>query len=132
MAKKYDNDKFFLVIEMSIREAAFTCNFGYIIPNGIPVIIDDNTNEVIQGNVYYVAVLNRVFGKESYEDWYENATRYKEDIPYEEKHFNYYANSKVEERYEDTMNIVEKIFRDYIKDIIMVRFSNIPFILWME
>ena len=62
-----------------------------LIPNGIPVIIDDNTNEVIRGNVYYVAVLNRVFGKESYEDWYENATRYKEDIPYEEKHFNYYA-----------------------------------------
>ena len=91
MTKKYDNDKGFLVIEMSIREAAFTCNFGYIIPNGIPVIIDDNTNEVIRGNVYYVAVLNRVFCKESYEDWYENATRYKEDIPYEEKHFNYYA-----------------------------------------
>ena len=91
MAKKYDNDKGFLVIEMSIKEAAFICNFGYIIPNYIPVIIDDNTNEVIRGNVYYVAVLNRVFGKESYEDWYENATRYKEDIPYEEKHFNYYA-----------------------------------------
>lgn len=47
-------------------------------------------------------------------------------------HFNYYANSKVEERYEEIMNVVEKIFRDYIKDIIMVRFSNIPFILWME
>lgn len=91
MAKKYDNDKGFLVIEMSIREAAFTCNFGIITSNGIPVIIDDNTNKVIQGNVYYVSVLNRVFGKESYEDWYENAIRYEEDIPYEEKHFNYYA-----------------------------------------
>ena len=87
MAKKYDNDKDFLVIEMSIREAVFTCNFGYI----IPVIIDDDTNKVIRGNVYYVAALNRVFGKESYEDWYENATRYKEDIPYEKKYFNYYA-----------------------------------------
>ena len=91
MAKKYDNDKGFLVIEMSIKEAAFRCNFGIITPSGIPIIIDDNTNEVIRGNVYYVAALNRVFGKESYEDWYENATRYKEDIPYEEKHFNYYA-----------------------------------------
>ena len=91
MAKKYDNDKDFLIIEMSIREAAFTCNFGYIIPNSIPVIIDDNTNEVIRGNVYYVAALNRAFGKEGYEDWYENAIRYEEDIPYEEKHFNYYA-----------------------------------------
>ena len=91
MAKKYDNDKGFLVIEMSIREAAFICNFGVITSNGIPVIIDDNTNEVIQGNIYYVAALNHVFSKESYEDWYENATRYKEDIPYEEKHFNYYA-----------------------------------------
>ena len=91
MAKKYDNDKGFLVIEMSIREAAFICNFGVITSNGIPVIIDDNTNEVIQGNIYYVAALNHVFSKESYEDWYENATRYKEDISYEEKHFNYYA-----------------------------------------
>lgn len=91
MAKKYNNNKDFLVIEMSIREAVFTCNFGYIIPNGISVIIDDNTNEVIRGNVYYVAALNYAFGKESYKDWYENATRYKEDIPYEEKHFNYYA-----------------------------------------
>lgn len=91
MAKRYYNNKGFLVIEMSIREAAFICNFGYIIPNGIPVIIDDNTNEVIRGNVYYVTALNRVFGKEGYKDWYENATRYEEDIPYEEKHFNYYA-----------------------------------------
>ena len=91
MAKKYDNDKGFLVIEMSIREAAFICNFGGITPSGIPVIIDDNTNEVIQGNVYYVAALNRALGKEGYEDWYETATRYEEDIPYEEKHFNYYA-----------------------------------------
>ena len=91
MAKKYDNNKGFLVIEMSIREAAFTCNFRGITPNGIPVIIDDNTNEVIRGNVYYVAALNRAFGKEGYKDWYKNATRYEEDIPYEEKHFNYYA-----------------------------------------
>ena len=56
-----------------------------------PRLQEKYTNEVIQGNVYYVAVLNRVFDKESYEDWYENATRYEEDIPYEEKHFNYYA-----------------------------------------
>ena len=91
MAKKYDNNKGFLVIEMSIREAAFICNFGGITPSGIPVIIDDNTNEVIRGNVYYVAVLNRAFSKEEYDKWYKNATRYKEDIPYEERYFNYYA-----------------------------------------
>lgn len=91
MAKKYDNDKGFLVIEMSIKEAAFSCNFGRITPSGIPIIIDDDTNEIIQGNVYYVAALNRAFGKIGYNNWYKNATRYKEDIPYEEKHFNYYA-----------------------------------------
>uniref|UniRef100_A0AAU8MHL0 Uncharacterized protein n=1 Tax=Geladintestivirus 5 TaxID=3233137 RepID=A0AAU8MHL0_9CAUD len=91
MAKKYNNDKGFLVIEMSIKEAAFRCNFGFINRSGIPIIIDDNTNEVIQGNVYYVAALNHAFGKKSYEYWYEGAIRYKEDIPYEEKHFNYYA-----------------------------------------
>ena len=91
MAKKYNNNKDFLVIEMSIREAVFTCNFGYIIPNGIPVSIDDKTSEVIRGNVYYVAALNVVFGKEGYDVWYMNAIRYEEDIPYEEKHFNYYA-----------------------------------------
>lgn len=91
MAKKYDNEKGFLVIEMPIKEAAFICNFGFISPSGIPIIIDDNTNEVIQGNVYYVAVLNRAFSKEGYNEWYKNATRYKEDIPYEERYFNYYA-----------------------------------------
>lgn len=91
MAKKYDNNKGFLVIEMSIKEAAFGCNFGIITPSGIPMIIDDNTNEIIQGNVYYVAVLNRAFSKEGYDEWYKNATRYKEDIPYEERYFNYYA-----------------------------------------
>ena len=93
MAKRYYNNKGFLIIEMSIREAAFTCNFGVITSNGIPIIIDDNTNEVILGNVYYVAALNLVFSKESYKDWYENATRYEEDMPYEEKHFNYRNNN---------------------------------------
>uniref|UniRef100_A0AAU8MH95 Uncharacterized protein n=1 Tax=Geladintestivirus 6 TaxID=3233138 RepID=A0AAU8MH95_9CAUD len=91
MAKKYDNNKGFLVIKMSIKEAAFSCNFGFITYSGFPIIIDDYTQEIIQGKVYYVAVLNRVFSKKSYKIWYNIATRYNEDIPYEENYFNYYA-----------------------------------------
>ena len=84
MAKRYDNDKGFLIIEMSIPEATINCNFG---------IICDNCNGLLVGEetVYYFAVLNRLFCKECTDDIIKNINRESEDIPYEVKHYNYYA-----------------------------------------
>ena len=84
MAKRYDNDKGFLIIEMSIPEATVNCNFG---------IVCDNCNELLVGEktVYYFAVLNRLFCKECTDDIIKNINRESEDIPYEVKHYNYYA-----------------------------------------
>lgn len=84
MAKKYNNDKGFLIIEMSIPEATVNCNFG---------IICDNCNELLvnEESVYYFAALNRLFCKECTDDIIANQERYEEDIPYEIRHYNYYA-----------------------------------------
>lgn len=84
MAKKYNNNKGFLVIEMSIPEATIDCNFG---------IVCDNCNELLVGeeSVYYFAALNRLFCKECTDDIIANQKRYKDDILYEIKHYNYYA-----------------------------------------
>lgn len=84
MAQLYKNDKGFLIIEMSIPEATVNCNFG---------IVCDNCNELLVGEetVYYFAVLNRLFCKECTDDIIKNINRESEDIPYEVKHYNYYA-----------------------------------------
>lgn len=84
MAKRYDNDKGFLIIEMSIPEATINCNFG---------IICDNCNGLLVGEetVYYFAVLNRLFCKECTDDIIANIDRELDDISYEERHYNYYA-----------------------------------------
>lgn len=84
MAKKYDNDKGFLIIEMSLSEATIDCNFG---------IVCDNCNNLLIGenSVYYFAALNRLFCKECTDDIIANQERYPDDIPYEVRHYNYYA-----------------------------------------
>lgn len=84
MAKKYNNDKGFLVIEMSISEATINCNFGTVCDNCNGLLTDEE-------EVYYFAVLNRLFCKECTDDIIVNQKRYKEDIPYEKSHYNYYA-----------------------------------------
>lgn len=84
MAQLYKNDKGFLIIEMSIPEAAVDCDFG---------IVCDNCNGLLVGEktVYYFAVLNRLFCKECTDDIIANQERYEEDIPYEVQHYNFYA-----------------------------------------
>lgn len=84
MAKKYDNDKGFLIIEMSFDEATVNCGFGIICDNCNGLLVDEET-------VYYFAALNRLFCKECTDDIIANQDRYDEDIPYEVKHYNYYA-----------------------------------------
>lgn len=93
MAKKYDNDKGFLVIEMSYNEAKDICNFGCVTGETERIIVCDNCNDKFDSNdkIYYFACLNRAFCKECTDDIIANQERYKEDIPYEKRHYNYYA-----------------------------------------
>ena len=94
MAQLYKNDKGFLVIEMNHKEATEICNFGCIINNTEHHIVCDNCNNLIdkKDNIYYFAVLNRAFCKECTDDIIANIDRELDDISYEERHYNYYAN----------------------------------------
>lgn len=88
MARRIENNKGFLIIEMTPEEAIAICKFGYF-----GELICDDCNKSIKNekNVYYISVLNSVVCKECYEDWFNSATRYDEDINYENEHFEYYA-----------------------------------------
>lgn len=97
MAKKYNNDKGFLVIEMSKKEATDICGFGMTYVDKETgevvkqIIVCDTCNSELTDNVYYVAVLNRALCKECCDDFINNIDRSPEDIPYEVRHYNYYA-----------------------------------------
>ena len=93
MAKKYDNDKGFLIIEMSFDEATLLCNFGCEISEDNYIVVCDNCNNKFDSNdkIYYFACLNRAFCKECTDDIIANQERYEEDIPYEIRHYNFYA-----------------------------------------
>ena len=97
MAKKYDNNKGFLVIEMSYEEASNNCGFGINFVDeetGLVYnhkLVCDTCNNSVTDNVYYVAVINRALCKECCDDFISNIDRYDEDISYEVKHYNYYA-----------------------------------------
>lgn len=99
MAKKYDNYKGFLVIEMSYTEAANICGFGIDVGKS-KIIVCDTCNEVFpeEDNIYYVAAINRALCKECCDDFINNIDRYDEGIPYEKSHYNHYAKKlKLEE-----------------------------------
>lgn len=104
MARVVQNDKGFKVIALSHEESK-GLDFGidntgicicahcgrYIIsspPTDIPSV-DSVQNEVVS-EIYYIAVLNDTMDKECYDRWYKGATRYTEDIPIEDRNFNYY------------------------------------------
>ena len=93
MAKKYDNDKGFLIIEMSYDEVTIICNFGTQINEDDYFVVCDNCNIRFDNKdkIYYFAALNRAMCKECTDDIIANQERYEEDIPYEVRHYNYYA-----------------------------------------
>lgn len=82
MAKQYQNDKGFLIIEMNPTEAK---QIGFGPQEGCECM---HCNNIIKDNIYYIACLNDVMDKECLDNWYEDAIRYKEDIPYEEIYYN--------------------------------------------
>lgn len=97
MANKYNNDKGFLVIEMSYEEARDICGFGIThVDDEIGLVVEhnllcDTCNNKVTDNIYYVAAINRALCKECCDDFISNVDRYEEDIPYEIRHYNYYA-----------------------------------------
>ena len=98
MAVRVENEKGFLVIAMTTSEAIHDCDFGCANDKkGEYYLVCDNCNELLNAHlkkypiVYYVAVLNRLFCAKCYKEWYARATRYDEDISYEECYFNKYA-----------------------------------------
>lgn len=93
MAKKYDNDKGFLIIQMDCLEASLTCNFGINKGTLAKIVHCDNCNNEIDPfeDVFYFAVLNRAMCKECCDDIIANINRNPEDIEYEKAHYNYYA-----------------------------------------
>lgn len=87
MAKQYQNEKGFLIIEMNKEEAA-SINFGIY---GTGECICMGCNEIIQDNIYYIAVLNDCMCKECCDNFIKHRKRYPEDISYELCKYNEYA-----------------------------------------
>lgn len=86
MAKIVNNDKGFKVISLSTKDAA-SLGFG-LYCSGACVCMHCN-KVCVSGNIYYIAVLNDTMCKDCYEEWLKDAKRYSEDIPIEDRNFNY-------------------------------------------
>lgn len=89
MAKKIENDKEFLIIELTLDEAINKCMFGY----GNELVCDQ-CNKLIEDKdevIYYIAVLNMAFCKECYEDFISEVEHYKEDEDFEKEQYNVVA-----------------------------------------
>ena len=91
MARIVKNDKGFKVIALSHEEGE---TLGWGIWHRNDEDTDDlcdficmRCNRLIEGELYYVAVLNDVMCKEHYEQWYNSAVRYSDDILVENKNF---------------------------------------------
>lgn len=106
MARKYPNEKGFLIIEGSLTEFVNKCGFG--IGNGL--VVCDNCNTILKKDIqqkgifgkddkpiyyktidnskyYYVAVLNMLFCKDCVEHFIANSPKYDEDAGYELRHY---------------------------------------------
>ena len=80
MAKKFQNDKRFLIIEMPWKEyVAITDSFGQCFCCG------EYDSEMI---FYYVATIDSFFCKTCYDAWYSGATNYKVDREKERQNWN--------------------------------------------
>lgn len=87
MAKNVVNEKGFKVIALKPEECK-QVGFGFQDETDFELICD-NCNELINNELYvfYVCVLNRVFCKECFQNWYEDAVRYPEDTRYEDNKY---------------------------------------------
>ena len=87
MAKVINNDKEFKIISLSTEDAA---SLGFGIDGSGACICMRCGKGCLSGDIYYIAVLNDTMCKNCYEKWVKSAKRYTEDIPIENRNFNYY------------------------------------------
>lgn len=85
MARKVINKKNFLIIKISIEEAR---ELGFGIEGHC---ICTECNKFIDGDIYYVCVLNDTMDKECLLRFLARATRYVEDMDIEKRYYNIYA-----------------------------------------
>ncbi len=81
--KEIKTDKGFLVLEVKNEELAKA--------TGQDCCVCDDCLEAVEVG-YYVAVLNQWLCPKCYNSWIKRATRYTEDIPVEERNYQYYKN----------------------------------------
>lgn len=91
MARIVQNDKGFKVIALSNEECK-ELDWGIMMDtqDSHRGMICMHCNNIIKGEVYYIAVLNDVMDKECYERWYAGAKHYSDDVFIENRNFNYY------------------------------------------
>lgn len=92
MAKVYNNDKGFLLIECD-NDDAEKCNFGLKTIFG-RIVIDCITNENNFAPFIYVACLNDCILKKNIDNWIEKTPHYEDynDVKIEKRNYNHYAN----------------------------------------
>jgi hypothetical protein len=85
MAEIVPNEKGFKVLRLSVPEAK---SLGWGISEGI---VCDHCNEIINGDVYFPAVLNDTFCEKCFKEWLSYAENFPEDAKFETSCFNYYC-----------------------------------------
>lgn len=93
MAKVYKNDKNFLIIEMTGKEAS-NINFGIETIGCLNIILCGSCNSQIEyKTIYYIAGINEVMCKDCVDDYIKNMNHYTDDdsLKYEINHFNFVA-----------------------------------------
>lgn len=93
MAKRYKNDKNFLIIEMDGTEAS-DLGFGVEVTGCLNVIVCGSCNTSIEHKkIFYVACINEVLCEDCITDYVKNMSHYTDDdsLKYEINHFNIIA-----------------------------------------
>lgn len=88
MAKNVINKKGFKIIKLNPVECQII-GFG-VQDEGYFELICDNCNALMrEEDCYYVACLNRVLCEECFNEWYDSAERYPEDVRWETNKYNH-------------------------------------------
>lgn len=93
MAKVYENNKKFLIIQMNAQEAT-ELNFGIQVPGINNICLCGTCNNECVGDRYYIAGINELVCEDCIEDFVRNMNHYTDEdsLFYEVNHFNFVAN----------------------------------------
>lgn len=89
MAKRYKNNKNFLIIQMNGLEAT-KLKFGLEREDTYNMCVCGTCNNTCDNDIYYIACLNEVMCKECMEDYCSNMNHFcdNDSLTYEVEHFN--------------------------------------------